>query len=214
MAGHPLAYHWFATPTWRRRRSPRASTRLVVLTRLWVLPLIALTAAVLVAALREIGPRAHGEPCWQRAHRRTGGTRGLPWLDVPWDPVFAPLSPSQNYSYPSCFCVALVVRYLRGGARVTLVPLGVLLVLSPGVKASSLADPAVGAPAGDRRGGAASRPVAAPRRAGGTGHRGPRGRYRGDRCWRARGSRGAAAVHPGPSARLPEQRAARAGRGC
>lgn len=140
VAGHVLAYHWFANADMAAASLATGIDPGVLASRLWILPLIALTAAMLVAALREVGPQGtRGAVVAAVLVAAPAGLEVFTWLDVPWDPVFAPLSPSQNYSYPILLlCVALVVRYLRGGGWGTLVPLGVLLVLSPGAKASSL----------------------------------------------------------------------------
>lgn len=140
VAGEHLAYHWFAHADIAGASLVTGIDPALLLSRLWVLPVVALTVAALVAALREVGQR--GPAAAAVASVLVAAPAGLEVLDrvdVPWDPVFAPLSPSQNYSYPLLLLtVGLVVRYLRRGELRTLPPLAVLLLLSPGAKVSTL----------------------------------------------------------------------------
>ena len=140
VAGEHLAYHWFSAADMAAASLATGIEPWLVLSRLWVLPVVALTVAMLLAALREITPRApQAAAVAAVVIAAPAGLEVLPWLDVPWDPVFAPLSPSQNYSYPFLLLTELlVVRVLRGGRWRAVLPLGLLFLLSPGVKSANL----------------------------------------------------------------------------
>ena len=57
IAGEHLAYHWFSAADMAAASLATGLDPRLVLSRLWVLPVVALTVAMLLATLREIAPR-------------------------------------------------------------------------------------------------------------------------------------------------------------
>ncbi len=139
-AGAHLAYHWFSAADVAAAHLATGAETWLVLTRLWVLPLVGLTVAMLLALARELTPRAGPVAAVAAAVVCVpAALEAMAWLRVPWDPVFAGLSPSQTYSFPFLLLAAvLVVRSLRRGGWPTLVPVAVVALLAPGAKSSLL----------------------------------------------------------------------------
>lgn len=140
VAGSHLAYHWFSAADMAAASLVSGQDPTLVVTRLWPLPLVALTVGMLVAAAREVTRRAGvAGAVAGLLVAAPAGLEVLSWLELPWDPVFALFSPSQNYSYPVLLLtVVLVLRVLRGARWPVLLPLVALLALSPGVKSANL----------------------------------------------------------------------------
>lgn len=116
VSGEALAYHWFAHADMAAGSLGSGVDPAVLASRLWPLPLVVLTLGLLVAVLSEL--TRHGRHAGVLAALFVAAPAGLevlPWIDVPWDPVFVPLSPTQTYSYPLLLLAVLLLgRVLRG----------------------------------------------------------------------------------------------------
>jgi hypothetical protein len=97
VAGEHLAYHWFSAADVAAAHLVTGAETWLVLTRLWVLPLVGLTVAMLLAVARELTPRAGPVAAVAAAVVCVpAGLEAMAWLRVPWGPVFAGFSPSQT----------------------------------------------------------------------------------------------------------------------
>ncbi len=140
VAGSHLGYHWFSHADMATASLMTGIDPATIISRLWVLPLVAVTVGLLLAVALELG--RHAQPIAALAALLLAARAGLevaPWVDAPWPNTFAVVSPSQNYSYPILLLtVMLVVRFLRRGGIREVLPLAALLLLGPGAKSTIL----------------------------------------------------------------------------
>lgn len=141
VAGMPLVYHWFSNAHMAAAALGSGQEMPLVLTRLFVLPIVAATLFMFVAVLHELTSRA-GPAVVAAALTVMGAmVRVTTWYWLPGTEPFAINSPSQNYSLPFLlFALLMLARLLRRGrlGRGEWVLLGAALLAAPGTKSSSL----------------------------------------------------------------------------
>lgn len=141
VAGLPLVYHWFSNAHMAAMALGSGEEMPVVLTRLFVLPIVAATLFMFVALLHELTSSAWPAVIAAALTTMGGGIRVARWYGLPGTEPFAIHSPSQNYSLPFLlFALLLLARLLKRGrlGRGEWVLLGAALLAAPGTKSSSL----------------------------------------------------------------------------
>lgn len=141
VAGRPLIYHWFSNAHMAGMALSTGQQMPLVLTRLWILPIVAVTLFLFVAVMHELTGAAWPAVVAAALTTLGGSIRTAGWYSLPGTEPFAINSPSQNYSLPFLlFALLLIARLLRRGefGRGEWGLLAVVLLMAPGTKSSSL----------------------------------------------------------------------------
>jgi hypothetical protein len=143
VAGEVLRYHWFSDVHMAAAHLMSGAPAATVVLRLWILPLLAVTALIGARLAMELSGTWWSGPIAAWGLIVFEGTRLLPELTLPEmgeAGVIFPSSPSQVYVLPLVMGAAiLIIRALRGvRLRAGWVVLGLILVAAAGAKPSAM----------------------------------------------------------------------------
>ena len=138
VAGELLRYHWFSHVHLAVANLVSGAPAATVVLRLWIIPLLAVTALIGARLAVELSGRWWSGPVAAWGLIVFGGTRLLPVLGEAG--VVFPMSPSQVYVLPLVLGIAvLIVRVLRGlNLRAGWALLALMLVAAAGAKPTAM----------------------------------------------------------------------------